>query len=336
MPHDHHGAHGHHHHHHHHIDPDAGDARVAWAVAVNMALTVAQVVGGILSGSLALIADALHNFSDAIALIIAFWARKIARRPADGNMNFGYGRAEVVAALINYTTLIVLALYLVYEGVMRFFEPEPINGWMVVWIAAFALVVDLVTAALTYSLSKESMNIRAAFLHNVADALGSVAVIVAGSLVIIYGWVWVDPLVTLMIAGYILWHVWAEIGGVVGVLMLGSPAHLDTEDVATAIESVSGVDNVHHVHLWSMQERTAALDGHLVISPGQWDRADHIKGEVKALLADRFAIAHSTLEMECAVHACEDITRIGHPVRDAPALPREEPAPAPGPAPPSG
>lgn len=111
-------------HHHSHIDLDAGDARIAWAVGVNMLLTVAQVVGGILSGSLALIADALHNFSDAISLIIAFWARKIARRPADAGMSFGYGRAEVVAALINYTTLIVLALYLVYEGVMRFLEPQ--------------------------------------------------------------------------------------------------------------------------------------------------------------------------------------------------------------------
>ena len=107
MPHDHHTGH-----HHHHIDPEAGDARVAWAVTVNLALTCAQVVGGILSGSLALIADALHNFSDAIALIIAFWARKIARRPADTSMSFGYGRAEVVAALVNYTTLIVLALSL--------------------------------------------------------------------------------------------------------------------------------------------------------------------------------------------------------------------------------
>jgi cobalt-zinc-cadmium efflux system protein len=308
MPHDHHGGH----HHHHHIDPDAGDARIAWAVAVNMALTVAQVVGGILSGSLALIADALHNFSDAIALIIAFGARKIARRPADAAMSFGYGRVEVVAALVNYTTLIVLALYLVYEGILRFLNPEPINGWMVVWIAALALVIDLVTAALTYSMSKDSMNIRAAFLHNLADALGSVAVIVAGSLVIIYGWTWVDPLVTLMIAGYILWHVWAEIGGVVRVLMLGSPSHLDIEDVASAIEEIDGVDGMHHIHLWAMQEHDSALEAHLVIAQGSWGQADQIKSAVKAILADRFSIHHSTLELECSHHACAAPLRIGH------------------------
>ncbi len=307
MPHDHQGAH-----HHLHIDPEAGDARVAWAVAVNLALTLAQVVGGILSGSLALIADALHNFSDAIALIIAFWARKIARRPADDAMSFGYGRAEVVAALVNYTTLIVLALYLTYEGVMRFLTPEPINGWMVVWIAALALVVDLVTAALTYSMSKDSMNIRAAFLHNLADALGSVAVIVAGSLVIIYGWNWVDPLVTLMIAGYILWHVKAEISGVVRVLMLGSPQGLEIEQVAGAVEAVDGVEGLHHIHLWAMQEHDAALEAHLVIKAGDWGQADAIKGAVKQVLKDRFGIAHSTLELECSAHACKEAKRIGH------------------------
>jgi cobalt-zinc-cadmium efflux system protein len=308
-----HGAgHDHSHAHHHHIDPEAGDARVAWAIVVNMLLTVAQVVGGILSGSLALIADALHNFSDAIALIIAFGARKIARRPVDGGMSFGYGRVEVVAALINYTTLIVLALYLVYEGVLRFMEPQPINGWMVVWIATFALVVDLATAALTYSMSKQSMNIRAAFLHNVADALGSVAVIVAGTLVILYEWFWVDPVVTLMIAFYILWHVWAEIGGVVRVLMLGSPPHLDVEEIALAVEAVDGVENIHHIHLWSMQEHSAALDAHVVIAQGDWTRADGIKATLKDVLNDQFAISHSTLELECSSHACDEPTRIGH------------------------
>jgi len=306
MPHDHHG-----HHHHHHVDPDAGDARVAWAVAVNLALTVAQVVGGILSGSLALIADALHNFSDAIALIIAFFARKIARRPATADMSFGYGRAEVVAALVNYTTLVVLAVYLIYEGIMRAFEPQPIDGWMVVWIAAIALVIDLVTAALTYSLSKDSMNIRAAFLHNLADALGSVAVIVAGSLVILKGWTWVDPLVTLMIAGYILWHVKSEIGGVIRVLMLGSPPGIDVEGVAGEIEKIDGVGDIHHLHIWQMQEHVAALDAHLAIDAGAWHRADEVKATVKTMLKDRFAIVHSTLEMECSLHACDGAKRIG-------------------------
>ena len=293
------------------MDPDAGDARVFWAVVVNLGLTVAQFIGGMLSGSLAMIADAVHNLSDALSLIIAFFARKISRRPADGRMTFGYGRAEVVAALINYTTLIVIGLYLVYEAVMRFIEPSGVDGWLVVIIAGVALAVDVVTAMLTYSLSKESVNIRAAFLHNVSDALGSIAVILAGTLIILYDWHIVDPLVTLMIAGYILWMSFAEIGAVIRILMLGSPPHLRADEVAGTIGKIEGVAGVHHIHLWQMQEHEAALDAHLVIAAGRWGDADAIKQAVKDTLKARFGIDHTTLEMECARHACVEAELIG-------------------------
>ena len=292
------------HHHHHHIDPEDGDRRVALAVVVNLGLTVAQVIGGILSGSLALIADALHNFSDAISLIIAFGARKIARRPADAGMTFGYGRAEVVAALINYTTLIVIGLYLLYEAAMRFIDPQGVDGWLVVIIAGIALGVDLVTALLTYRMSKTSVNIRAAFLHNLADALGSVAVILAGTLIILYDWRLIDPLVTLLIAGYILWQSFAEIRGVIRILMLGSPLNLETSKVLAHLQGIEGVADVHHAHLWQMDEHAAALDTHLVVEKGAWGRADAIKAAVKAALSDKFGIRHTTIEMECAAHAC--------------------------------
>ncbi|WP_138470971.1 cation diffusion facilitator family transporter [Poseidonocella sp. HB161398] len=303
---------GHGHHHHHHVDPEAGDARVAWAVAVNLALTVAQVIGGVFSGSLALIADALHNLSDAMALIIAFAARKIARRPADAAMTFGYGRAEVVAALVNYTTLIVLGLVLAYEAVMRFFAPEPVAGWMVVIVAAIALAIDLVTAALTYAMSKDSVNIRAAFLHNIADALGSVAVIVAGTVVILFDWWMVDPLVTLGIAGYMLWMSFAEIGGVIRILMLGSPPELDTDRVLDTVRATEGVASVHHAHLWLMDEKGASLDLHVVIEDGAWGRADAIKQAVRDRLRAAHGIGHGMIETECARHACEGARLYGH------------------------
>lgn len=302
------------HHHHHHVDPDAGDMRVFLAILVNLGLTVVQIVGGILSGSLALIADAIHNLSDAVALIIAFFARKIARRPADGDMTFGYGRAEVVAALINYTTLIVIGIYLVYEAVLRFFNPAGVDGWLVVIIAAVALAVDAVTALLTFALSKQSMNMRAAFLHNVADALGSIAVIFAGTLIILYDWRLIDPLVTLLIAGYILWQSFAEIGPVIRVLMLGSPADVDCTAVVGAVGAVKGVADIHHLHLWRVQEHETALDAHVVIEAGQWASADKIKATVKKLLGTDFGITHSTLELECARHACADAPEIGHSV----------------------
>ncbi len=298
--------------HHHHVDPDAGDQRVFWAVIVNLGLTVAQIIGGILSGSLALIADAIHNLSDALTLIIAFFARKVSRRPADATMTFGYGRAEVVAALINYTTLVIIGLYLIYEAVFRFFEPAEVDGWLVVVIAGVALVVDVATALLTYSLSKDSANIKAAFVHNVADALGSVAVIVAGTLILLYDWRLIDPLVTLMIAGYILWQSSEGIGSVIHILMLGTPTEIDTCDVVAKITSVEGVAGVHHVHLWQMQEHENALDAHVIIDKGRWGDADMIKQAVRDMLHDDFGIGHSTLELECSLHACIEPNTIGH------------------------
>ncbi len=291
-------------HHHQHVDPEAGDRRVAAAVGINVALTVAQIAGGLVSGSLAMIADAIHNLSDAVSLVIAYGARRIARRPADAEMTFGYGRAEVVAALINYTTLIVIGVYLVYEGVFRLIDPQPVAGWMVVIIAGVALVVDLGTAALTFAMSKTSVNIRAAFLHNVADALGSLGVIAAGVLILLFGWIWVDPVVTLMIAGYILWMAVSELPGVIRILMLGAPPGVSVEAVLDAMRGVRGVEDVHNLHLWQMDEHRAGLLAHVTVTEGAWHEADAIKAAVKARLLDGFDIAHLTLEMECARHAC--------------------------------
>ncbi len=298
-------------HHHHHAEAEGGDGRIAFAVAINLGLTVAQVVGGILSGSLALIADALHNLSDAASLVIAFAARRIARRPADADMTFGYARAEVVAALINYTTLIVLGLYLAYEAIMRFFDPAEVDGWMVVIIAAIALAVDSATALLTYAMSKSSVNIRAAFLHNLADALGSIAVIVAGVAILVYDWRLVDPLVTLLISGYILWTCATEIGGVIRILMLGSDPDIDPDEVLETLERVDGVTEVHHLHLWQVNEHLNSADLHVVVEAGAWTRADAIKDAVRDAL-QALDVSHSTIEMECAQHACRDTQAIGH------------------------
>ncbi len=303
MPHDHHG--------HAHADAGTGDRRLAAAVVVNLGLTVAQIFGGVLSGSLALIADAIHNLSDAVSLVIAFAARRIARRPADATMTFGYARAETVAALVNYTTLILIAAWLAAEGVQRLYDPQPIAGWIVVVLAAIALVIDLVTAALTWRMSKSSMNIRAAFLHNLADALASVGVIAAGTLVILYDWTWVDPVVTLMIAAYILWHALSEVGEVIRLLMLGTPPGLSPDSVAKEMLAEDGVVDVHHLHLWQMEEHHPAVEAHVVLREGRWADAEAIKVALRARLAG-LGIGHSTLELECQRHACPDARFIGH------------------------
>ncbi len=303
MPHDHGHA---------HIDPDSGDRRVAIAIWANGLLTVAQIVGGIFSGSLALIADALHNFSDMASLVIAFAARKIARRPADERMTFGYGRVEIVAALINYTTLIVIGFYLIYEGGMRMIDPPEVMGWTVVILGGIALVIDTLTAMLTYSMQKGSVNIRALFLHNLSDALASVAVIVGGTLIIIYDMRWVDPAITIGIALYILYLSFTEIGAPIRTLMLGSPPDIDGNDVVTAIQGVDGVVDVHHVHLWQMQEHAAALDCHIVVERERMGETDKIKENVKSVLHERFSIEHSTLEFEASDNAHQEAQVFGH------------------------
>ncbi len=304
MPHD------HHHHPHHPGLPETGDRRVLWAVVVNIVLTLVQIVAGVVSGSLAMIADAIHNLSDALSLVIAFAARRIARRPADADMTFGYGRAEVVAALVNYTTLIVIALYLAAEGVQRLFNPIEVEGWIVVVVASIAFVVDAVTALLIMRLSRDSVNMRAAFLHNMADALGSIAVIVAGVLILLYDWRLIDPILTLFIAAYILWHSAIGLRPVIRILMLASPDEPPLEEVLSALEGMPGVASVHHVHLWQMQEHEVSLDAHVVLdgtkTPGD------LRAALRKMLADRFGINHGMIEIETAEESCAEAARIGH------------------------
>lgn len=307
-----HHDHSHSHTGHSHALPDdlAGDKRVGFAIAVNILLTVAQIIAGVISGSLALVADAIHNLSDALSLVIAFWARKIARRPADAGMTFGYGRAEVVAAMVNYTTLIVIALYLAAQGVERLFNPQAVEGWIVVAVAGLALVIDTATALLIFRLSKQSMNMKAAFLHNLADALGSIAVIVAGTLILLYDWRLIDPIVTLLISGYILWHSFLGIRPVLRVLMLAAPEDTDLDELIAAMEAVAGVASLHHVHLWKMQEHEAALEAHVVLADGA--SAEAVRNDLKSLLQSRFELAHSVLELEPAAAACTKAPVIGH------------------------
>lgn len=305
-----------HSHRHVHMDAEAGDRRVFIAVVVNVGLTIAQLVGGILAGSLALIADAVHNFSDAVSLCIAFFARKIARRQSDERMTFGYVRAELVAALINYTTLIAIGVYLAYEAILRFFSPEEVEGWTVVIVATIALVIDAVTALLTYSLSKTSANIRAAFLHNVADALGSIAVIVAGALILLFGWHIVDPIVTLIIAAYILWMAFNEVGDVVRILMLGVPPGIDVEELMDAIRKVDGVEDIHHLHVWAIDENRNSLEAHIVVPDDIAPDARAVKDRIRALVRERFGVTHTTLEIERAseCHEFGNAKSIGHQI----------------------
>jgi len=296
---------GHHHAHHHHAHHDIesmSERNLLWAIAANMALTIVQIIGGILSGSLSLVADAFHNFSYAASLLIAMVAIKIGRKPADHLKTFGYKRAETIAAFINLITLVIIGLYLCYEATDRFFNPQPIEGWAVVWVAGIALVVDVITALLTYRFAKHSMNIRAAFLHNVADALASVGVILTGTFILLYGWVWMDAFMTLVISGYVLYHGLTQLPVVIHLLMEGTPDNVNIHEIIADLEAHEGVENVHHTHIWRLDEHKNALEAHVLIH----DRTsmEDIKAALKKTLQTKYNIPHSTLEFETTL--CED------------------------------
>ena len=300
--HDDHAGHGHAGHHHHpRPTGGAGDRAILWAVIVNLLLTAAQIAGGYVADSTALIADGVHNLSDAMALVLAFGARRLAQRPATPAWSFGWGRAEIVAAFVNFIALIAVSIWLAVEAIGRLAQPPEVAGGLVVGLASFALIVDLATAALVYRSSKESVNIRAAFLHNLADAAVSVAVILGGALIWAFGWYLADPLLTLIISAVIVWHVVGEIGPVFRSLMLAAPPGVDPEKVLGALREMPGVTDAHHLHLWQIDERRNAASVHLVAA----DPA--LIAMAKTMLRERFSIGHVTVEYESETQICADV-----------------------------
>ncbi|MEE3165166.1 MAG: cation diffusion facilitator family transporter [Pseudomonadota bacterium] len=293
--------HGGHHHHEH-----GNDKNLIVAISINLFLTFAQFFGGLISGSLALIADAIHNLSDAVSLGIAIFARAIGRKTADEFRTFGYKRAEVIAALINLTLMLIISLYLIYEAIWRFIEPQIISGWIVIIIAGIALIVDLYTSVITYRLSENNMNMKAAFLHNLSDALASIGVVIAGSLILLYEWFWVDSLITMIIAGYILLQTFKMFPNSVNFLMDATPNNISIEDVKTSMSLIEGVEDVHHIHVWNLDEQRVALEAHVVTGAESLKDNATIKETIKKSLQEKYDINHSTLEFEHMDEDCND------------------------------
>lgn len=291
---------------HDHGTEEVSDKALFWALLLNIGLSVFEFAAGIISGSVALMADALHNTNDAGALLIAYVARKISRKGADRKYTFGYRRAELIGAMIQLTALILVGLYLVYEGVNRFFNPQPIlGGWMMA-ASGVALIVDLGTVWLLWAMSKGSLNVKAAFLHNLTDAAASVAVMAGGAAVYWLSWDWIDPALTLVIAGYILYMSFGLIRKTSKILMQATPDGLDLDELRSLTENTNGVCEIHHVHVWELDEHHRALEAHVVIPDERISEIDTIKRRIKTLLKDRYEIAHSTLEFETASQACGD------------------------------
>ncbi|HKJ91391.1 MAG TPA: cation diffusion facilitator family transporter [Oceanipulchritudo sp.] len=305
-----------HNHNHSHSTEGVGDGVLLWTILINFGLSVFEFIAGILAGSMALMADALHNTNDAAALLIAYIARKISRRGADEKFTFGYRRAELIGAMIQLTALIVVGLYLLYEGVNRFFNPEPLLGGWIMVAAAVALVVDVATAWLLWAMSKGSLNVKAAFLHNLTDAGASFAVLLGGAAIHWLDWNWVDPLLTLAIAGYILYMSTGMLRRTSAILMEGTPPELSLQDLRTSVKAISGVADLHHLHVWELDEHHRALEAHVVIDPLLEDSpgARHqLRQRIKDHLSREFNIPHSTLELETVDQPCGDTEDVcGH------------------------
>jgi cobalt-zinc-cadmium efflux system protein len=292
-------------HDHSHATSAISDRRLIVSIALNLLLTVVQVVAGIVSGSLSLAADALHNFSDCGSLVIALVARRVARRPSDQSRTFGYRRAEIIGALVNLTILVIVGLYLVYEAVGRMIEPREIEGWIVVVVATFALIVDLGTAALLWAMSRGNLNLRAAFVHNISDALASVGVIFAGTAILLWDAYWTDSALTLVISAYILWQSYPMLLRSMQILMESAPDDINLDELTADLESIADIREVHHLHVWELDESHRALEAHIVVDSARFDQWAEIKRNVKVRLNERFGISHSTIELECTGEQCE-------------------------------
>jgi cobalt-zinc-cadmium efflux system protein len=275
--------------------------RLLIALALNIGITVAEVVGGVVSGSLALLADAAHNFSDAASVLVSYIAWRIAQRPANRKRTFGYGRAETVGALINLTTLLVIGLYLLYEAASRLNSPQDVAGPTMLIVGVIALVEDIAAA---WVLRKDlgSLNVKSTYLHMIADALATVGVIIAGAAVMIWGQgiSWIDPAVTAVIAIYIFWHGGREIRETIAVLIDSAPDGFDFDGMVTMLKAAPGVVDVHHIHIWRREENTVAIEAHLALKKTALGDATAMKEQLKQDLRDKFDIAHATLEIELA------------------------------------
>jgi len=298
---------GHHHSHHH----GTGNTLI-WALVLTVGFAVVEVIGGVLSSSLALLGDAGHMFSDATALGLAAFAAWVAKQPRSARHSYGLVRAEVVAALVNGLFMLVIVFTIAYHAIERLWQPQPVAGGTVMVIAAIGLAVNIVVAMMLHR-GEQTLNTRAAYLHVMGDLLGSAAALVAGAVIYFTGWMPIDPLLSLLICGLILYSSVQLLREVLHVIMEGVPLYLELEEIDDALVAPAGVSSVHDLHVWTLSSGLVALSAHVVIRDmHDWQR---VLAELRAVLDQRFDIQHVTLQPELVGepgalpecdHACEN------------------------------
>jgi cobalt-zinc-cadmium efflux system protein len=282
-----------------HAHPPMQPAVLAWAMAVTLGLVVAEIFGGLLGRSVALLNDAVHNLSDVPALGISWLAMRWAQRPADSEKTYGYRRAGVLAAFTNAVLLVILALWLGWESIARLRAPvKVIESWMI-WTSMAALAVNGgITLALVRG--RNDLNLRSILVHNFGDALSNVAIIVGAIVIGATGWPWIDPVLGLAIGALVLWSSIGILRDSAHILLEGRPKEMAIEEVARAILKVEGVMEVHDVHIWSLGGGEIAMSCHARVPDMHLDKCESLLSSIKALLAQDFSIGHVTVQLERA------------------------------------
>ena len=269
------------------------------SILLNLLITIAQVIGGIISGSLALISDALHNFSDVLSLVFSLVAHKLSRRKASLNNTFGYKRAELIAAFINAITLIIVAFFLIYEASSRLFHPEPIKSGLVIWLALLGIVVNGGSVLLLKKDSEHNLNMKSAYLHLLTDMMASVAVLVGGLLMKFYGWFWVDSIMTLLIASYLIYVSYDLIKSATKMLMLFTPDYIDIKEIVREVHKIKGVNKLHHIHVWHLNDEELHLEAHLDCSVDiKMSEFNILLEKIETVLYNEFKINHINIQPE--------------------------------------
>lgn len=286
-------------HHHHHSSSQLRGKNLLIAIILNIVITLAQIIGGFISGSLALLSDALHNLSDVIALVVSFVANKLARKDASLKRTFGYKRAEIIAAFVNAATLIIIAVLLIIEAVERFRFPQVIDSNLVIWLSIVAILGNGFSVLLLRKDSKVNMNMRSVYLHLITDFMASVAVLIGGLLMKFYQFYWVDSVLTLAIAIYLIVVGYDLLRSSTRVLMLFTPTDLALEEIAEKITQLPEVHNVHHIHVWQLNEDETHLEAHIDFNKDiKLSQFDEILVKIEELVYHEFGINHVNIQPE--------------------------------------
>ncbi|SFB08484.1 cobalt-zinc-cadmium efflux system protein [Flavobacterium swingsii] len=284
---------------HNHSHHEVQGKNLLFSIVLNIVITVAQVIGGILSGSLALISDALHNFSDVLTLIFSYIANVLSRRKASLDQTFGYKRAELIAAFVNSITLIVVAIYLIFEASHRFSNPQEIKSNLVIWMSILGIVINGISALMLKKDADHNINIKSAYIHLFTDMMASVAVLIGGILMKLYQIYWIDSALTLAIALYLIYVGYDLLKESTKMLMLFTPSDIDIKELVREVHQISGVNKLHHIHVWHLNDHELHLEAHLDCSEDiKMSEFNILLEKMEAVLLEKFNINHINIQPE--------------------------------------